>query len=63
MKKTAKSMAVYAKKDLYKRACWYVNEETLAKYGLQDLPLPNPFYHAASPVKVPTPGPPSKSKY
>ena len=38
--KTIREIAVYEKRAEHNRNCWYVNDATLEKYGLKNLPVP-----------------------
>ncbi|TRZ02844.1 hypothetical protein DNTS_026718 [Danionella cerebrum] len=40
VRRIIKENAVYAKRSTYKRSCWYVHTEVLARHSKEDLPVP-----------------------
>ena len=54
-----KAIAIYEKRDAYRKSCWYVNNEYLEKYKLNDLPIPTQWKYVTKtgkpvPEKAPT---------
>lgn len=48
-----KSIAVYEKRDSYKRNCWYVNQSVLEEHKLADLPVPCEWQWITNPGLTP----------
>ncbi|XP_018583820.1 chromatin assembly factor 1 subunit A isoform X2 [Scleropages formosus] len=41
LKRLIKENAVYEKRTTYRRCCWYVHAEVLARFGMESLPVPS----------------------
>ncbi|KAJ8299847.1 hypothetical protein KUTeg_011469 [Tegillarca granosa] len=47
------SIAVREKREGFKKVCWYVNDNVLQQFNLQDLPVPSAWEFVTKPFKTP----------
>lgn len=52
VKRLIKENAVYEKRSIFRRCCWYVHPEVLARFGQESLPVPSQWTYLTSGAQV-----------